>query len=308
MAKASGGWATPPCTAVHGAAAVPALGAVGNAGTSPATATRHATLVLLRHGESMYNKHGLFTGDVDVGLSEQGVYEALAGGRMFSHVNFDLILTSRLQRSRMTALLAMTQNDSGQVPLHVRGGLTGDVGPDPNRLALRDHALDALDSPECPTVPLYSEADLNERCYGHLQGMNKMRAVQTFGEEAVRKWRRSVDTQPPGGESMHDTALRAGAMFESAVLPRLAAGQNVLLVAHGNSLRSIIARVSGLTAEESIRLQVATASPIMYTYDGESFHNHTGEFNYPPKDPVTGEAFDKPQGLTSKLGQADSLV
>jgi 2,3-bisphosphoglycerate-dependent phosphoglycerate mutase len=249
----------------------------------------------------MFNDKELFSGDVDIPLTEEGTMEAIAGGKTYAHIDFDIIITSRLVRARMTALLAMTQNASGQVPIHVRGGLEGAPGPEVGRQKLRENALLAIDKAECDMVPLYSQKDLNERCYGDLQGLNKRQAAETFGDDVVRKWRRSVDTRPPGGESLHDTAIRSRAFFKDFVLPRLSAGQNVLLVAHGNSLRSVIAYVAGLTEEESIRLQLATAAPIMYNYDGEKFShtNHQSKWK-----------LDKPQFLTStlKLSHGDSLV
>mmetsp|Transcript_3654 Transcript_3654/g.13120 ORF Transcript_3654/g.13120 Transcript_3654/m.13120 type:complete len:438 (+) Transcript_3654:217-1530(+) len=262
--------------------------------------TKTGHIVLLRHGQSMWNKRNLFQGDVDVPLTERGVLEALSGGRMVRKIVFDVVFASRLVRARMTAFLVLTQSEHNQVPMHVRGGVSG-LGKtgDKNRLQLREAALTALETAPCPMIPLYTEAELNERCYGALQGMNKQLAEAKFGREQVRQWRRSVDTRPPGGESMADVCARAEDFFVREVEPRLARGENVLVVAHGNSLRGIVKYINGFSLEECVRLQMQTAAPLMYEYvDDEYVQRDPGER---ARDFVTGELLDKAQGLSSPL-------
>ena len=197
---------------------------------------------------------------------------------MVRNIAFDVVFASRLVRARMTAFLVMTQSESNQVPMHVRGGVSG-LGKtgDKNRLQLREAALSALETAPCPMIPLYSEAELNERCYGALQGMNKQLAEAKFGKEQVREWRRSVHTRPPGGESMADVCARAEDFFVREVETRLQRGENVLVVAHGNSLRGIVAYINGFSLEESVRLQMQTASPLIYEYvDNEYLQRDPG--------------------------------
>ncbi|CAM6081895.1 unnamed protein product [Calypogeia fissa] len=266
-------------------------------------------LVLMRHGESMWNDLKLFTGDVDIPLTEKGVMEALAGGKAVCEIDFDIIFTSRLVRSKQTALIAMTQNNFKRVPVLVRGGYygKGKTG-DANRLRLRDAAANALEHASCRMVPVYADPALNERCYGDLQGLSKEAAVKEFGAGIVRKWRRSHDTRPPNGESLEDTCKRTVQFFLMTIEPRLKEGRNVMMVAHGNVLRCIISHLSGLTAQEMLALQVVTAMPYAYAFDG---HHFAECCVMPPIDPITNKRKEGvPLGITSSLKKAeiDSLI
>lgn len=269
-------------------------------------------LVLMRHGESMWNHLKLFTGDVDIPLTERGILEAMAGGKAVAAIDFDVIFTSRLVRSKQTALIAMTQNKHCAVPVIVRGGFHGHgkVG-DENRLRLRDAAAQALQQAECRMVPVYADKALNERCYGDLQGLNKEAAIIEYGDALVREWRRSSDTRPPNGESLKDTWNRSIDFFELTIKPQLAEGKNVLIAAHGNVLRCIISHLSGLTVSEMLRLQIVTALPYSYSYDGSSFAECCV---LRPSEPITVSSelpSQLPAGLTSVLkrkGDADSLI
>lgn len=266
-------------------------------------------LVLMRHGESMWNDLKLFTGDVDIPLTEKGVTEALAGGKAVSEIDFDIIFTSRLVRSKQTALLAMTQSRYKRVPVLVRGGFhgTGKVG-DANRLKLRDAAARALEHASCLMVPVYADPALNERCYGDLQGLSKAAAIKEFGDKTVTLWRRSYDTRPPSGESLQDTAQRTIRFFKSTIVPRLEEGQNVLVVAHGNVLRCIISHLAGLSESEMLQLQVLTGLPYAYAFDGYVFAECCV---LPPLDPTTNAPRKGlPRGLSSVLKRVeiDSLI
>ncbi|XP_057845744.1 uncharacterized protein LOC131055114 [Cryptomeria japonica] len=266
-------------------------------------------LVLLRHGESMWNHLNLFTGDVDIPLTEKGVMDALACGRAVSEIDFDIIFTSRLVRAKQTALIAMTQNIFKRVPVIVRGGFhgRGKTG-DANRLRLRDAAAKALKHASCHMVPVYADPALNERSYGDLQGLSKEAASKEFGEETVKMWRRSYDTRPPHGESLKDTASRTVRFFKSTVIPRLEEHRNVLVVAHGNVLRCIIAHLAGLTEMEMLQLQVFTALPYAYTFDGGTFSEVCA---LPPVDPNTNSPQEGiPLGISSvfKTGDINSLI
>eukprot|EP00850_Spirogloea_muscicola_P014614 SM000106S13962 [mRNA] locus=s106:202805:205358:+ [translate_table: standard] len=267
------------------------------------------TLVLMRHGESMWNDLKLFTGDVDIPLTERGVMEAMAGGRAVAEIDFDMIFTSRLVRSKQTALLAMTQSSHKRVPVIVRGGYHGKgKAGDENRIRLRHAAAQALEQAACRMIPVYADPALNERCYGDLQGLNKEAATREYGAEQVMEWRRSTTTRPPHGESLLDTAERTLAFFKLTIEPRLKEGNNVLVVAHGNVLRCIIAHLSGLKPVEMLQLQVATALPYTYAFNGSSFAPCCvlTPINPETKKPVAG----LPQGIASVMmkGQADSLI
>lgn len=265
-------------------------------------------LILMRHGESMWNDLKLFTGDVDIPLTEKGIMEALAGGRAVSEIDFDIVFTSRLVRAKQTALIAMTQSKFKRVPVLVRGGFygKGKTG-DANRIRLRDAAAKALETASCRMLPMYADPALNERCYGDLQGLNKTAAVAEFGEETVTKWRRSYDTRPPNGESLQDTYARSVGFFTSTIEPRLKEGCNVFLVAHGNVLRCLISHLAGYSDLEMLRLQILTALPYSYTYNGDGFAECC---ILPPRDNANHPLDNAPLGVSSvlKKGETDSLI
>ena len=188
-----------------------------------------STLVLLRHGQSQWNLENRFTGWVDVPLTENGRAEARRAGKLLKglRIRFDRAYTSVLSRAIET--FSIVQSELGQ------------------------HALTVI-----------QDAALNERHYGDLQGLNKDETRKKFGEEQVKRWRRSYDVAPPNGESLKDTAARTLPYFESRILPDLKAGKNVLVAAHGNSLRSIVMFLDKLTQEQVLALEIATGVPILY--------------------------------------------
>ncbi|MGX1308419.1 2,3-bisphosphoglycerate-dependent phosphoglycerate mutase [Amorphus suaedae] len=186
-------------------------------------------LVLVRHGQSEWNLKNLFTGWHDVALTEQGVAEAHKAGEKLKALGyaFDAAYTSDLKRAQDT--LAIILEELGQASLPV----------------IRDQAL-------------------NERDYGDLTGLNKDDARKRFGEEQVHIWRRSFDVPPPGGESLKDTAARTLPYYEKNILPRVLAGERILVAAHGNSLRALIMEIEGLSGEEIVKRELATGVPIIY--------------------------------------------
>ncbi len=190
------------------------------------------TLVLLRHGESQWNLENRFTGWVDVPLSPKGEEEARQAGEKLkaAHVHFDVAFTSVLQRANRTMEIALD--------------ILGQRG-----------------------IPVEKDQALNERHYGDLQGLDKAETAQKFGEEQVHIWRRSYDIPPPGGESLKDTAARTLPYYEAKILPMVKAGKNVLVAAHGNSLRSIVMYLDQLTKEQVLELNLGTGVPIVYELD-----------------------------------------
>lgn len=183
-------------------------------------------LILVRHGQSLWNLEDRFTGWVDVPLTDKGRAEALAAGEKLKDISIDVAYTSNLQRAQNTLALIM-EGMGRQIP------------------TIRDEAL-------------------NERHYGDLQGLNKTRTAEKFGEEQVKIWRRSFDIPPPNGESLKDTAARTLPFFNACILGDIAQGKDVLVVAHGNSNRSIVMELEQLTPEQILEVNLATGVPIVY--------------------------------------------
>lgn len=223
-----------------------------------------STLILLRHGQSQWNKMNLFTGWVDVPLSKEGISEAFEAGKKISDLRIDVVYVSTLIRAQMTAMIAMIDHSDQKVPLllHPKEGRREEWGK--------------IHSPKSTqgTIPVIKSEELNERYYGELQGLNKRETMDQYGEEQVQIWRRSFDTPPPGGECLADTAARAIPYFQEKVIPHLASGQNVLISAHGNSLRAIMMHIENLSKEEVLNLELPTGAPQIYTYrEGQLYKN-----------------------------------
>lgn len=212
-------------------------------------------LILLRHGQSEWNKRNLFTGWVDIPLSQEGIQEAFEAGKHIAHLPVDMIYVSSLSRAQMTATIAMSVHRSGKVPVFLHG----------DKAQQRERIYD--EETQASTIPVMIAWQLNERMYGELQGLNKQQTREKFGDAQVQIWRRSFDVAPPGGESLADTAARTIPYFESNILPHLKEGKNILIVAHGNSLRSIVMSLDGLSREEVVKLELATGEPLIYVYD-----------------------------------------
>ncbi|HTC22254.1 MAG TPA: 2,3-bisphosphoglycerate-dependent phosphoglycerate mutase [bacterium] len=193
------------------------------------------TLVLVRHGQSQWNLENRFTGWVDVPLTAQGEKEAHRAGQLLKGLKFDIAFTSDLQRAQKT--LAIVLQEIGQMNLPI----------------LKDEAL-------------------NERHYGALQGLDKTETAKKYGDEQVKIWRRSYDVPPPKddkgfSESLQDTAARTLPYFDDKIVPYLKEGKNVIVAAHGNSLRSIVMHLEHLTKEQVLELNLDTAVPRVYELD-----------------------------------------
>jgi 2,3-bisphosphoglycerate-dependent phosphoglycerate mutase len=218
-------------------------------------------LILLRHGQSVWNQWNVFTGWVDVPLSSQGIEEAFAAGKLIRDIPIDVIFTTPLIRASMTAMLAMSVHSSHKVPVikHTGEGKMEEWG--------KIFSVETME--KCiPVIPAWQ---LNERMYGELQGLNKAELAKKYGPEQVHIWRRSFDVSPPGGESLEMTAARTIPYFEENIFPHLIEGRNVFVSAHGNSLRSIIMRLDGLSKEEVVALELPTGLPIIYDYNNGEY-------------------------------------
>lgn len=188
-------------------------------------------LVLVRHGQSEWNKLNLFTGWKDPNLTQQGIAEASQAGEKLKDmsIKFDLMYTSVLRRAQLTGTIILEK-------------------------------LDQLN------IPIEKNVNLNERDYGDLTGMNKDQARAEFGEEQVHIWRRSYDVPPPGGESLKNTYDRVVPYFKEKVLTQLESGKNILIAAHGNSLRSLVKYIENISEENILKFEIATGEPLFYEY------------------------------------------
>lgn len=191
-------------------------------------------LVLVRHGQSEWNEKNLFTGWRDPDLTAQGIDEAKAAGQALKQQGlvFDLAFTSDLQRAQKTLTLLLAEQGQSDLP------------------TTQNQAL-------------------NERDYGDLAGLNKDDARKKWGDEQVHIWRRSYDTPPPGGESLKDTGARVLPYYDSDILPLIKAGKNILIAAHGNSLRSLVMRLEGLSSAEILDVNIDTGVPYIYQMDAD---------------------------------------
>ena len=219
-------------------------------------------LILMRHGQSMWNAANLFTGWVDVPLTQKGIDEALDGGRKISHLPIDEVHTSALIRAQMTAMLALSQHQSTQTPIFQYEASSESLSSNEGKMAAWAQMNSDADSSQ--VLPVFASWKLNERMYGDLQGLNKQETRENFGDEQVKIWRRSYDVPPPSGESLELTAKRTLPYFAESILPSLEDGKNVFVAAHGNSLRSIIMDLEGLSREQVLSLEVPTGVPIVY--------------------------------------------
>jgi 2,3-bisphosphoglycerate-dependent phosphoglycerate mutase len=191
-------------------------------------------LVLVRHGESVWNKENRFTGWVDVDLTDFGREQARQAGEVIkkSNIHFEQGFSSVLKRANETLRIILEVIGQSDLPI------------------IRDQAL-------------------NERHYGDLQGLNKAETAAKFGDEQVFIWRRSYDVAPPNGESLKDTAARTLPYYESQITPMLAQGKTIIIAAHGNSLRSIVMKLDNLTPEQITKLEIPTGGAIFYAFDAK---------------------------------------
>lgn len=224
-------------------------------------------LILLRHGESRWNTANKFTGWVDVPLSEKGIKEALLASKKLAGLKLDVAFTSKLERAQETLLITLAKQDYTGIFLHTSH----------KRKKWSEHKLEARE------IPIYSHDHLNERYYGVLQGMNKDKARKRFGEAKVFQWRRSFNGKPPGGESLCDTYNRVVPYFQRCILPQLHKKRNVIVAAHGNSLRAIIKYLDNISDEDIPHLDLPTGKPIIYKYTHRKLRkeNHIHSFNRP---------------------------
>jgi len=188
-------------------------------------------LILLRHGQSLWNLKNRFTGEVDIDLTVQGEAEALNAGKLLKDFQIDIAFTSVLNRA-----------------IHTLNIILIEIGLN---------------------IPVVPSPALNERNYGELQGLNKAETAKKYGAENVLHWRRGFSTRPPGGESLKDTFDRVVPFYLKEIYPCLKQGKTVLIVAHGNSLRALIMHLQGLNEQEIESVEIATGAPKAYEFSSD---------------------------------------
>ena len=195
-------------------------------------------LILLRHGQSQWNLENRFTGWQDVPLTDKGIEEAKTAGQLMmkNNLDIDIIFSSTLQRANKTAELAM-----------------------------KEMYLECFWKNN--ELIMTRDQNLNERDYGDLVGLNKQETAEKYGKEQVQIWRRSYDVPPPGGESLENVVQRVGPYFNKFIEPEINMGKNVLIVAHGNSLRASMIQVGLYKAEEISKIELPTGSPFVISYE-----------------------------------------
>jgi 2,3-bisphosphoglycerate-dependent phosphoglycerate mutase len=189
-----------------------------------------ANLLLIRHGLSTYNLENRFTGSTDVPLCEQGIEEAKSAAEKLKNYPIDIAFTSVLKRAIDTLQIILDVN-------------------------------------EHKNIPVIKNKALNERDYGDLQGLNKAEVARQYGDEQVHLWRRGYKIKPPGGESLEDTYHRTIPYFNAVILPELGKGKNVLLVAHGNSLRAVFKELDHISDDDIVNLNIDTGKIYQYAFD-----------------------------------------
>lgn len=187
------------------------------------------TLILLRHGQSIWNMENRFTGTVDVDLSLQGELEASRAAALLKQYTIDIAYTSVLRRAIHTLDIILTKNNL--------------------------------------SIPVIQDASLNERNYGDLQGLDKTETAQRFGFDQIQLWRRGYDVSPPNGESLKETCNRVIPYYHAEIEPKIESGQTVLVVAHGNSLRALMMELEGIGEKEIEEINIATCIPRLYTFN-----------------------------------------
>ncbi len=189
-----------------------------------------SSLTLIRHGQSTYNVANLFTGNIDAPLTDLGALEAKTAGEKIKNIVFQIAYTSTLIRAQET--LRIVLETIGQT-----------------------------------NITVIKNAALNERMYGDLQGLNKTETAKKYGDAQVQVWRRSYDVRPPGGESLEDTYNRTVPYYKTFIQPNLLLNENVLIVAHGNSLRALMMYLENISKDEIVKLNLPTGLPRLYHFD-----------------------------------------
>jgi 2,3-bisphosphoglycerate-dependent phosphoglycerate mutase len=200
-------------------------------------------LILIRHAESLWNKENRFTGDIDVGLSLTGVFQALSVAD--SIPPFSVVYTSTLFRCKMTAALLLAMSKK--------------------LFSFSAHQTEGID------IRIIQDKRIDERDYGELKGKNKQETQQKYGKEQFLKWRRGYKDRPPAGESLFDVEIRVKDFLDKTLKPKLAENESVLIVAHGNSLRALVKILDHISDEDVVHLEIPLMQPRIYKMKNGAF-------------------------------------
>lgn len=225
-------------------------------------------LILVRHGESRWNLEGRFTGWVDVPLSENGVAEAEACAKHCRKFDYSAAFTSALSRAQETLLIILSLQGKTGVFQH------GDGEARYRKWIRSSNALREND------LPVFAHTALNERYYGALQGMVKAEADKRFGAEKVLAWRRGYTDRPPRGETLEEAHGRMHPLLMRSILPRVRRGENVLVTAHGNTLRAAIKHLEGISEERIAFVDLPPAKPLVYEFQKGRYVRIEGEYRF----------------------------
>lgn len=222
-------------------------------------------LMLMRHGQSRWNAENRFTGWVDVTLSVLGLKEAEESGNKLKEISIDVAFTSELIRAQQTLFTILSKQNKTGIVVH-------SSSKDP--LSLSSNLLTPED------IPIYETHRLNERHYGILQGLDKAEVRAKFGEEQTLQWRRGYKACPPEGESLEDVYKRAVPYFKETIMPFVASGKNVIVSAHGNSLRAIVKYIENISDDEIVNLDIPTGEVVMYEFEAGQVSRRQGELSF----------------------------
>ena len=224
-------------------------------------------LILVRHGESRYNTVNKFTGWIDVPLTEQGIQEAIEAADKLKNITIDIAFTSKLSRAWESLLIILSNQDETGIFLHEDETTAYKFATYKN--SFEEHE-----------IPIYTSDALNERYYGDLQGMDKDAARKKYGEEQVLAWRRGYSDRPPAGESLEDVNDRIIPYFQEVIMPTVVDGQDVIVAAHGNSLRAIIKYMHNISDEDISQLDLKTGEVYIYEFEDDHFEMKDGKIAF----------------------------
>lgn len=227
--------------------------------------SKKGTLVLVRHGQSRFNELNIFAGWLDVSLSEKGIRQAHRVAEHCKHFDYDAVFTSHLKRAHETLTVILSKQNKIGVFQHEsdeRYDIPNEIDPNLNKKILK----------------VYSNRALNERAYGDLQGMNKGKALKTYGKGQMSKWRRGFSDRPPRGESLEDVYKRVILYIEREIMPHLKSGETILIVSHGNTLRAIVKYLEDIDDDKIPFISLPLGQPLVYEYDNGDMKRTDGEY------------------------------
>ncbi len=224
-------------------------------------------LILVRHGQSKWNLANKFTGWIDVSISEKGIKQCLYLAEKLKKLKIDYTFSSELSRAKETMSVILSKQKNSGVYIHEENPKYNwaDIVKYPSKI---------------PNIAIYTTENLNERNYGSLQGMDKAEARKKYGEEQVFNWRRGFAHRPPKGESLEDVYNRTVPFLKKRIIPLLNHDKNIIISAHGNSLRSIIKYIENISDEKIPQLEIYTGQLITYHFKDNQFVSQLDKLSF----------------------------